>query len=240
MRPLVDSILTQTHRDFVLSVRDDGSVDDTWEILQSYDDPRIRLLPDRTPSGSAQGNFFRLLLQSSARYVMFADADDVWLPDKIERTLTAMRRLEAEAGEDVPILVHGDLIVANEDLSVRAPSLFRYEGLSPERCSLRQLLAQNNITGCTVMVNRAACDLVRDIPAEAVMHDWWLGLIAAAFGRIGVIEQPLMYYRQHGDNAVGAYAASDPAANLRKLRDNDRIKAVYHYARYGEAVLDLL
>src|SRR5699024_4749681 len=123
-------------------------------------------------------------------YLMFADADDFWLPDKVEKTFAKMREMEREAGTGCPILVHTDLAVADGSLRVIAPSLFRYEKLSPQRNSLRELLAQNNVTGCTVMINRALRKLIRQAPADAVMHDWWAALAAAAFGRIGVLDEP--------------------------------------------------
>ncbi len=224
---LLDSLLRQSFADFALTVRDDGSSDGTVGIIEGCGDRRVRLLPDRTPSGSARANFFKLLLQSDADYVMFADADDVWLEDKVEVTLERMKRAEERVGRGTPVLVHGDLIVANEDLSVRAPSLFRYEGLSPERRTLKNMLCQNNVTGCTVMINRALRDLVQKEPRHTLMHDWWLALIAAAFGVIEVIDRPLMYYRQHGGNQVGAYNASDPAAALKKLADTGRVRGIY-------------
>ncbi len=224
---LLSSLLSQTYKDIAVTVRDDGSRDATADIVAGCGDGRVALLGDRAASGSAKSNFFRLLLQSTGDYIMFADADDVWLPDKVETTLGRMKETERRFGKDTPVLVHGDLIVADENLGVRAPSLFKYERLSPERKTLKNLLCQNNVTGCTVMINRALADLVECEPEHAVMHDWWLALIAAAFGRIEVIYRPLMYYRQHADNAVGAYDASDPAAALKRLADSERVKRIY-------------
>ncbi len=227
LHELVDSILSQSVGEFVLSVRDDGSTDGTVDILRSYNDERINIRPDREPSGSARGNFFRLLLGADADYIMFADADDVWLPDKIERTLKKMQLAEDESGRALPILVHGDLVVVNEDLHVRHESLFKYEKLSPERKSLKNLLAQNNVTGCTVMINRALSALVKSEPEHTLMHDWWLALTASAFGRIEVVYEQLMLYRQHGDNSVGAYDASDPVTALKKLGNSEKVGRIY-------------
>ena len=102
----LDSLLAQDYRDISVTIRDDGSTDGTWEILSGYTsrDPRVRLLPDRTSSGSAKSNFFRLLLESSADYVMTCDADDFWLPEKVSHTLAAMKKLE-NGDTDVPCLI---------------------------------------------------------------------------------------------------------------------------------------
>ncbi len=227
LKELIDSILDQSFGDFRLFVRDDCSTDDSYEIASGYTDPRMTVVRSEAPSGSACNNFFRLLLEREDDYLMFADADDVWLPDKVGSTLAKMQAMEAERGADTPILVHTDVKIADAQLGIIAESLFKYEGLSPERNSLRNLLAQNNVTGCTVMVNRALRRLIADKPADAVMHDWWLALVAAAFGEVGVLYESTMLYRQHGDNSVGAYNASDPALAVKKLANADKTRTIY-------------
>ncbi|MEG0752018.1 MAG: glycosyltransferase family 2 protein [Oscillospiraceae bacterium] len=226
---LLDSLLSQTCGGFVLLVHDDCSSDGTREIVEARRDPRIIFKQNERPSGGAQNNFFGLLRDCpDVDYIMFSDADDFWLPDKIERTLARMRLLEAERGRLTPLLVHGDLIVTDGSLNVIAPSLFRYERLSPERRELRQMLAQNNVTGCTVMINRALRALVPEQPKNSVMHDWWLALCASAFGEISVIKEPLICYRQHGDNEVGAYNADDLRTSALRLADSQRSSRIYN------------
>ncbi|MEA4912513.1 MAG: glycosyltransferase family 2 protein [Oscillospiraceae bacterium] len=224
---LVDSILAGEYRDFELLVRDDASTDETATILRGITDERVRVTVSDVQSGSAQNNFYQLLLGCDNDYIMFADADDFWLPEKIGRTREKMRALEAQYGSDTPLLVHTDLAVADAQLNIIAPSLFAYERLSPRRDSLKNLLVQNNVTGCTVMINRALRALVREQPAHSVMHDWWLALCAAAFGHIGVVDEPLILYRQHGGNEVGAYDAGDLLASAKKLTRRARMRAVY-------------
>ncbi len=226
---LIDSILAQSVGEFRLYIRDDCSQDGSFAVASAYQgkDSRVFAVRSESPSGSAQNNFFRLLLEHEDDYLMFADADDVWLPDKIERTLEKMREIEDACGAQTPVLVHTDAEVTDGALGVLDPSLFHYEGLSPERRSLRNLLAQNNVTGCTAMINRALRGYIRTRPREAVMHDWWAALVAAAFGEIGVVYAPTMLYRQHGDNSVGAYRASDPALAFKKLANGARTRAVY-------------
>ena len=234
---LVDSILASDDPDFRLLIRDDCSTDSTPVLVDSYQrrDQRISVTLSDVQSGGAQNNFFRLLLDApDADYLMFADADDVWLPDKISRTLDRMRACEAACGCSTPVLVHGDLTVVDAQLQVLAPSLFAYEKLSPQRKSLKNLLCQNNVTGCTVMINRALRQLVPAQPAHSVMHDWWLALIAAAFGHIEVINEPLLLYRQHGNNQVGAYNAHDPLLAAKKLSRTRHIHAVYN-AMFAQA-----
>lgn len=232
--PLLDSVLNQTFGDFEVLVRDDGSSDGTLDAVRQHRDGRVRVLPQTGPSGGAQNNFYLLLEQCDSDYIMFADADDVWLPDKIQKTRDAMLALEARYGRDCPLLVHTDLAVVDAALQPIAPSLFRYEKLSPGRNAFKQLLVQNNVTGCTVMINRALHKLVPGNPGCSVMHDWWLALAAAAFGHIGVVDEPLILYRQHGGNQVGAYDAADLGAAAKKLGRRAHMRALYD-AMYDQA-----
>ena len=202
----LDSILAQTFEDWRLIICDDGSKDRSYEIAQSYAQKypqKIKLYKNTVPSGSAQANFMGLLRYAEAEYVMFSDHDDVWLPEKIETTLKKMKELESK--NDTPVLVHSQLLIADNEMNVLHNSFTRYQGLNPGHKSLNRLMVQNNVTGCTVMINRKLLEIVKNAPIdEMLMHDWWFALAAAAFGEIGFIETPLIKYRQHGNNQLGA------------------------------------
>jgi glycosyltransferase involved in cell wall biosynthesis len=204
----LDSLLAQTCRGWRLLVRDDGSSDETLEILENYRSRHpdaITIIPNEGQNLGACGNFSRLLEQADAPYVMFCDQDDVWMPGKIEITLAAMRELEREHGAETPFLVHTDLMVVDERLKRLGDSLWLFQCTEPQKLTkLNRVLMQNFATGCTVMINRALRDLAVPVPAEALMYDWWLALVATAFGRVAVVERPTVLYRQHGGNDTGA------------------------------------
>jgi hypothetical protein len=143
---------------------------------------------------------------SRGDYVMFSDADDVWLPHKIAATYAEMRRLETQWGKETPLLVHSDLSVVDSHLNLIHASFWSYSKRSPDSVKyLNRLVLQNSVTGCAVMVNRSLLGKALQMPPEAIMHDWWLALVAAALGHIGVIDEPLLLYRQHGSNVLGAH-----------------------------------
>lgn len=203
----IESILAQDYEHLRLAVRDDGSSDGTLAIIRSFverDPERVVLLEDTLGNLGSTMNFLQLLLSSSADYVMLSDQDDVWLPGKVSLTLAAMKKSEQRHGREMPLLVHTDLMVVDRDLSVLAKSFWKYQKINPEHDAINRLLVQNVVTGCTVMVNRSLLKLLRPIPDGAIMHDWWLALLAASFGRIGQVAAPTLFYRQHGSNAVGA------------------------------------
>ncbi len=205
---LLESLRSQTHEDWILRVRDDGSTDHTREVLvhAAEQDGRIRIEANDAGRLGACGSFAWLLESASGDpdYVMFCDQDDFWFPEKIEKTVAAMHKAEQESGGAMPILVHTDLTVTDAGLNPIDESFWRYSGLRPKRTKLNQLLMQNPATGCTVMINRALRELALPIPFEAVMHDWWLALVASGFGRIVHISEPTVFYRQHGGNDTGA------------------------------------
>lgn len=204
----LDSLMAQTCRSWRLLVRDDGSSDGTLEILENYRSRHpdvIMIIPNEGQNLGACGNFSRLLEQADAPYVMFCDQDDFWLPDKIETTLAAMQELERQHGTATPLLIHTDLMVVDEQLTVIGESLWRFQRTEPQRLTkLNRVLLQNLATGCTIMINRALRDLAVPVPKQAWMHDWWLVLVATAFGRVAAVASPTVLYRQHEGNDTGA------------------------------------
>lgn len=204
----LESILKQTYSNWRILARDDGSTDGTSNILKAFaraNRGRLQLIEDRDKGLGARGNFARLLEHSMAPYVMFCDQDDIWLPNKIELTLTRMQALEALLGKEASILIHTDLKVVNRDLQEINASLWRYQGYYPEAGqSWNRLLIQNVITGCTMMLNRSLTMASLPIPREAIMHDWWIALVASLRGYIIAIPEATILYRQHGKNDIGA------------------------------------
>ena len=224
----LDSILAQTHENWRLVIRDDGSTDKTPEILEAFrarHQEKVVILEDEAGNLGLVQNFSRLMEQAGAGYIALCDQDDVWKPEKLELSLQKMRTLEAEHGTEKPLLVFTDLTVVDEDLRIIHPSFWRYQGLRPERCNaLNRLLLQNVVTGCTALMNRPLMQKAVPIPEMAHVHDWWIALVAAAFGSAGYVAEPTVLYRQHGENIIGAKSAhlfDLPARAFQLLRNFD-------------------
>jgi glycosyltransferase involved in cell wall biosynthesis len=204
----LNSIIEQTCKDWQLLIRDDGSTDGTPEIIKSYIRQyphKIRLLSDPEGHLAASGSFFRLLKDTGADYIMFADQDDVWLPDKIEISLKKMKEMEKKHGIDTPLLVHSDLKVADTQLNVLSGSFWRYQHLNPQTSVVfSRLLMQNTVTGCTMLINDTLRRKIVTAQERIIVYDWWIALIAAAFGKIDYVNAPTVLYRQHMQNTVGA------------------------------------
>lgn len=209
---LLESLLGQTHENWQLLLRDDCSEDSTLAIITRYQNRfphKIRLSIEsqaQLPLGAAQ-SFSRLLQESTGKYFMFADQDDIWHSNKVSISLGKVREFENRLGVETPILVHTDLRVVNDSLATINPSYMRHRNLDPTRNKTCQLLLQNTVTGCTACFNHALKELVGDIPATVPMHDWWIAITASCFGTIEFVNQSTIDYRQHSENIIGAPAA---------------------------------
>ncbi|MCL2223671.1 MAG: glycosyltransferase family 2 protein [Defluviitaleaceae bacterium] len=223
----LDSLFSQTVTDFVLHVQDDASTDGTWDILVSYKkrySEKISLIKRDGNSGDSKHNFIELMAMVHDDYLMLCDQDDVWLPNKIELTLNKMKELERDNPANTPLLVHTDLKVVDENLQIISPSYREATVRKYGRTALNQVLTLNNVTGCTAMYNRAMAELLTQPPKFCVVHDWWLQVVAACFGKIGHIYEPTLLYRQHGKNVIGAKDVRTLSYKIQQLRNTSHIK----------------
>ena len=199
----IESIRAQSFTEWKLIVRDDGSTDNTVEIVKSFAarDSRISLVSDSLGNigpWASFGELLKIARDSGADYAFLSDQDDVWLPDKIEVQLPLLERKPGQ-----PALVHSDLKVVDENLKEIHTSFKEFQRASYDASDpLRTLLIHNAVVGCTIGVNRALLDFGLPIP-DGVWHDWWLALCAASTGVVESTRAPSVLYRQHSANVVG-------------------------------------
>jgi len=192
---------------FTVLMQDDGSGDATPTLLEAAcADSRFVCAADQGRHYGAIGNFLSLMRQCEAPYAALCDQDDDWTPDRLSRCRAAMEQAEARYGADTPLLVHSDARLVDAEGAPLHESFFAHQGWDKTAVTLPRLLVQNNVTGCTLMMNAALRDLVvrHGNPARMHMHDWFIALTAAAFGHIVFVDAPLVNYRQHSVNVMGA------------------------------------
>lgn len=198
LRPQLDSLLQQVGVDFHIYIRDDGSSDATPALLAEYatrHPDSISLVhkeeADKSRGGTA--NFLKLLARhSDAEYFAFCDQDDVWPVDRLQVAVAALSALHG------PRLYCGAVTYVDADLNVLGNSS---HAVMP---GLHNALVENIAQGCTMVFDAGLRRLVAErIPTRAAIHDWWMYLVATAFGHVIYDPVPRLLYRQHGANEVG-------------------------------------
>ncbi|MFC3172992.1 glycosyltransferase family 2 protein [Novosphingobium bradum] len=223
----LESLRAQQDVSVVLHARDDGSTDETCAILRGQAD-RWPALATLAPSENLRpaASFLRLLetAPDDADYFAFCDQDDVWLPTKLARAAAAL------AGVEGPALYCSNFTCVDADLAVLGTP-------APHRdARLRHLIFENIATGCTVVMNPAARDLItsaRPASGAVMMHDWWCALVIAALGTVIYDPEPSLLYRQHGGNVVGLHAnwaAQKLRQAVRLVREREAVYPIYAQA----------
>ena len=198
----IASVLAQSHENFRLLIRDDGSDDGTRERLAwwSARDPRVTIVDDGQGRLGAAGNFLALLRESTAGYVMFADQDDIWMSSKLARSLAILSERTAFDAGAKPTLVVCDAVSFEERVGVVSAST-----QVPRPLRLEDFLFLNGgFYGCCMLLNRELVKLVLRHPVEyCAQHDHLVSLLALTLGRVIHSDERLMFYRRHPANVSG-------------------------------------
>ena len=217
----LQSILDQTHPADEIIVSDDGSSDSTLKIVEGFRSannrtrkPEWTVQSRKKPLGVA-GNFASALTKARGEFIVLADQDDAWEPNRLEKGLAQFR-------DDV-LLVHCDATLIDEAGRQTGSLMSALRLTRGERRSLLSgnaldaLLRRNLVTGATTIIRASLLQQALPIP-EGWVHDEWLGLVAAAQGGVAFSEDPLIRYRQHESNEIGA-AKTDLDEATRRLRE---------------------
>lgn len=154
-------------------------------------------------------------IPASASYVAFCDQDDVWLPRKVETLFSAMQTEEAMFNG--PVLVHADAFITDERLCILRR---RFVSILGRESNFFGALVFSFVQGASMMINRSLLERIRDLPEEGPAYDRYIHLVAEIYGRRVFVDRPLMYYRQHGGNAIGAFKEKRRVP-LRFLNEDD-------------------
>lgn len=198
----LESIVKQTYENWQLIISDDNSQDSTKQIINKY----ILLYPDQIKyidnknEHSAKGNFINLFNNvEESDYYMFCDQDDVWINTKIEKFVA---RIEKEKYAE-SILMYCDLKIVDQKLNLLQDSYLKYTNNYPPNEDFKNFTLENHIPGCVMFFNHSLKEKIGKISNKCRMHDWWIALVAAAYGKIIFIDETLNLYRQHENNTIG-------------------------------------
>ena len=205
IKELVDSVLNQEGVDVILQVRDDGSNDDTIEILKNYNDSRI-IINKGTNLGPAK-SFLTLLNEcQDSDYYAYCDQDDVWYSNKL---ITAINEIKSF---NSPTLFISTYDVVDENLN----KLMKFDMNFTRPLRLQETLIYRAPSACNMVFNHSLKQLIsKTVPDSARMHDFWTLLVAEVHNcNIITKDVALIQYRQHAGESVGI----TPSASTRLKR----------------------
>lgn len=214
----IESILNQTYKNIKLIISDDCSKDSTSKILKEYEkkDDRIKLYIQQENLGVVKNIEF-LLKKVENKYYMLSDQDDVWLPQKVEKSLEKLKQENAD-------LVFGDLEVVDKDLKTIYPSFGDFMLLNKKINkyinSNKLNYLYNCVTGCTILAKKDTIEKIIPLPQNSkyLIHDYWIGLMVSIYGKVAYIPEKYIKYRQHGNNQVGTDKISHGFKKIEQVR----------------------
>ena len=218
LKEQIESILNQTYKNIRLVISDDCSKDGTREILKQYEqDERIEVHYHEKNQGYIK-NFEYLLKQVKNDIYMLSDQDDVWLPEKVEKSYETLIKNDAD-------LAFGDLEVVDENLNTIYESFNKFMLLDRKIekyiNSYKVNYLYNCVTGCTLISKSKWIKEIVPIPTDSkyLIHDHWMGLIVALNGELAYMPERYIKYRQHGNNQVGTEKVSHGFNKLEQVRE---------------------
>lgn len=221
------SIISQSYKEWNLIIHDDGSTDDTLDIINKWSriDSRIQLIDDNFKCGGPGQNFLHLLKFSSSDYIMFSDQDDIWFDNKIAFHFEAIKK----RNNQIPQVVYSNSYVWIANQGIKGLSTLTF----PK--SINQFLFLNSgMQGCVAIFNKTMRDVLVSFNGRLAMHDHILHLAGLCLGEVEYLPVCLMLYRNHNNNVTGNTATK--SIDVKKILKNRALSVVdiNHY----EAVLD--
>lgn len=185
----IKTILSNLTESDELIISDDGSTDRTLDIIRKINDNRIKLIHG-TGNGIKQ-NFANAIGHTTGDYIFLADQDDIWLDNKIEKVLESFYKSDA-------ILIQHDAIVIDENEDILYNSFAEHRKV---KTGIIKNLIKNSYHGCCIAFKNELKNEILPIPDNVYLHDAWIGMIAEQNGKTKFIDEKLIKYRRHLENA---------------------------------------
>ena len=229
----LDSIINQTYRNWNLLIRDDNSTDKTLEIIQNYHkkDKRIKILKDNKGNLGIVRNFEELLKSSESEFIMFSDQDDIWVENKLDMYLKMIEKIKNKG-----FMIHSDAILFDKNKS----NILKETFISKKAINrgLENVFFNYFVQGATILISKEIKNFILPFPKEVYLHDRYIHLISELFFERIFVNKALIYYRQHGDNQIGAKNTIRELLSKRYFDERDRqlIKIIYN--KYGSLLTE--
>ena len=197
----IRSIVSQLDAKDELIIADDGSMDNTPQILNQFasEDPRIKVLI--SDGVGVVKNFEKAISACSKDLIFLSDQDDVWAPHKVK----VIREYFSQE-EDVTLIM-SDLVIVDQNLKTVNESYIRLRECST---GILRNIVKNGYVGCALAFRSELKEMILPFPKGIPMHDQWIGIMAEMFGKTKMIEDKLLLYRRYEDNVTSLTSNSSP------------------------------
>jgi glycosyltransferase involved in cell wall biosynthesis len=198
IRKQIDSILSQLKISDELVISDDGSDDGTLDIIKSFNDSRIKLFHHRfagkKPRVSANtyyatSNFEYSLNQAKGDYIFLSDQDDIWCPNKVELSITKLKETNAGVLMSILNVINGEGEIIQRNPKKSIPSFIKG-------------IINRPYHGSAMVIERSFLNKALPFPKLAGSHDLWIGILATLQNKFVILNEPVLLYRRHGENAT--------------------------------------
>lgn len=184
----IESILVNLSEQDELVISDDGSTDKTLEIVQSFEDKRIKIFMN--PGKGVNQNFSNALLHCKGDYIFLSDQDDVWYDHKIDKVMNIFK-------EGSYLIVEHNAVVTDAEGNILVPSFFEHRRV---RSGVVQNIIRNTYHGCCMALDATIVNQVVPMPKRGCFHDQWIGIIADHLGKVFFLDEILMEYKRYKNN----------------------------------------
>lgn len=215
LKEQIDSILNQTHKNIHLIINDDNSTNkEVQKILKQYEkqDNRITVYLQEENKGYIK-NFEFLLTKSEAEYIMFSDHDDVWYPEKVEKSLETLQKEKVD-------LVYCNAHQINEKGEIIQKSYFKYKNIPLIKGKDNLAISRCIGIGCSQMFTKSVKDKMIPYKENVIAQDWLAAFIANEGNGMAYIQEPLFGYRLHNSNIFGGRNLAQNLARWKKENGN--------------------
>lgn len=211
----LESIAQQTHTPVQIIIVDDASSDDTVRIAHAFaaQHPEVMVVQNETRLGYIK-NFEKGMLLATANYVALSDQDDIWVPHKLEKLLAniggqMLAYSDSELIDANGHLLHQKMSSIKNQLAYHTPIMYAIGAWAP---------------GHAMLFKKKLIDKAVPFPA-LVTHDFWLGFVATCYSKVVYVNEPLVHYRQHTQNAIGADTTKNKMASLTLAQKKQQARA---------------
>lgn len=187
----IESILQNISNDDEIVISDDGSKDNTINIIKSFNDSRIKIFDG--PKNGIKKNFENAIKKSNGDIIFLSDQDDIWMPDKVKKVYNVFKK-----NQGITLVMH-DAKIVNEDLEdIKPYSTFSWRKSRP---GIIKNIIYNSYIGCCIAFKKELKEKIIPIPNDIDMHDQWIGIISEKYGKSYFLNEQLIKYRRHNNNS---------------------------------------